>query len=144
MCSSQTKRWETARRRIMNIAICLCSYWSVRSLPRFICVIIPAARASPGVFIMQFVMNIPTTGSLRMAHYIDPFFSFPLFLVMYRCSSPRPHHTRAHGSDPRNLHFMSTFVLPFFLVPVFEEHQDIPQGVPRQVWPPQQRTVRPL
>lgn len=31
-----------------------------------------------------------------------------------------------------------------FIVPVFEEHQNIPQGVPWQVWPSPQRTVRPL
>lgn len=30
---------------------------------------------------------------------------------------------------------------PLFLVPVFEEHPDISQGVPRQVWPAQQRAV---
>lgn len=36
------------------------------------------------------------------------------------------------------------FYLPSCAVPVFEEHPDISQGVPRQVRPAQQRAVRPF
>lgn len=36
------------------------------------------------------------------------------------------------------------FCLPSFVVPVFEEHPDISQGVPRQVWPAQQWAVWPF
>lgn len=37
--------------------------------------------------------------------------------------------------------FFLSSLFPSFVVPVFEEHPDISQGVPRQVWPAQQRAV---
>lgn len=40
--------------------------------------------------------------------------------------------------------FSPPSLCPSVVVPVFEEHPDIPQGVPWQVWPAQQRAVWPF
>lgn len=79
---------------------------------------------------------------MRNSHYII-FFLFFLSLSpgsdRYICSTPRPHTSTRKWL--KKYQFYVNLCPLCVVVPVFEEHQDIPQGVPWQVWPSQQRAV---